>query len=597
MTATTETLTGAESIRWDLSDLYSSIQDPKIKTDLSQTKTNAEAFVTRYKGKLHTLSAAQLKSAYIELEAIISPLYKVGQYVNLVYTTETSNDEVKALVAFVDEAESEINNLLLFFDLELGDMTEEQAKPFSKAAELEPYGYSFSRSRATSKYNLSEKEEQLITIKDLTGSNAWQKLYNELTAGFQFEFELNGITKTLNGSQLRALRQHEDPAVRRRAMAQFFSTYEENGLTLTHIFNNVVKDYALEKNLRGYESAISIKNIGNDLSEGAVASLHQVTTESYTLVQRYYALKSKLLGQELTLADIYAPLPKATKNYSWDEAKQLVLDSFYGFDKEIGGMVEELFTEKRIDAPVTSTKRGGAFCSSSTPDVKPYVLLNFLGRQRDVSTMAHEFGHAVHDRLCERQPLSYYHPILPLAETASVFAEMMLTDKLLKSETDNAAKQALLTDKLEDIFATSHRQNMFSRFEIATHNTINDQLMSSKDLCALYNNELRLMFGNSVTYTPEYSWEWSSIPHIYESPFYVYAYNFGNLLVMALYQQFLEEGQSFIPRYKEFLSMGRSASPKDITKLINADIEHPDFWRKSLKYIESLLVQLENLSK
>jgi oligoendopeptidase F len=597
MTSVTETKTGAETIRWDLKDLYNSPQDPRIKSELAETKTKAEAFLNTYKEKLHTLTPEALKKAYTEIEALLFPVYKISQYVNLLYSTDTASDEIKALVAYVDEAETDIHNLLLFFELELGAMPADQAKSFINAAGLEPYGYSYSRTRATSKYNLSEKEEQLITIKDLTGTNAWQKLYSELTSGFQFEFEYDGQKRQLNGSQLRALRQHADPNVRRRAMALFFSRYEENELTLTHIFNNVVKDYALEKNLRGYTSAISIRNIGNDLSEAAVESLHQVTTESYTLVQRYYSLKAKLIGQDLTLADIYAPLPKATKTYTWDESKQLVLDSFYGFDKELGGMVEELFTENRIDAPITPTKRGGAFCSSSTPDIKPYVLLNFLGRQRDVSTMAHEFGHAVHDRLCEKQPLSYYHPILPLAETASVFAEMMLTDKLLKSETDPLAKQALLTDKLEDIFATSHRQNMFSRFEIGTHSMINEKLMSSKDLCSLYQNELKLMFGNAVTYTPEYAWEWSSIPHIYESPFYVYAYNFGNLLVMALYQQYLEEGQDFIPRYKQFLSMGRSASPKDITALIRADIEHPDFWRKSLKYIESLLVQLEGLCK
>ncbi len=593
---TTQTL--SENIRWDLSDLYKNDKDPAILGDLETCKKQASDFTKKYKSRLHSLNASKLRLAYIELEALLTPLYKVSQYVNLIYTIDTANDHVKALVSQVDEIESDISNTLVFFDLELGATPTKTATLWLNDPELAPYTYAFKRSIDTAKFNLSEKEEQLSTLKSLTGKQAWQKLYNELTNGFMFEFEVDGELKTMNGSQLRALRQHPNADTRRAAMDLFFSRYEDNQLTLTHIFNNIVKDHAIECQLRGYDSAISVRNIGNDIPKAAIEALHQVTTESYPLVQRYYALKTKMLGlKKLTLADIYAPLPTSHKTYDWEETKAIVLDSFYKFDTEIGDMVNLIFNQNRIDAPVTPTKRGGAYCSSSTPDLKPYVLVNFLGRSRDVSTLAHELGHAVHDILCERQPLSYYHPTLPLAETASVFAEMMLTDNLLKSETDPLAKQAILTDKLEDIFATSHRQNMFSRFEINTHEAIGKKLLSAPELCDIYKKELALMFGDTVEITDAYHWEWSSIPHIYESPFYVHAYNFGNLLVMALYQQYKEEGPSFIPKYKEFLSMGRSASPANITAMMNANIEHPDFWRKSLNYIESLITQLEELVK
>lgn len=585
-----------ENKRWNLGDLFDGPDDAGINYTLQKSKNQALNFVAKYKGQLKTLSGTQLKQAFIELEALISGLYKVSQYVNLIYATDTANDPIKALVAEVDEVESEISNELVFFDLEIGAVSKEVGTAWLSDPNLAPYHYCVKRSLDTAQFNLSEKEEQLATIKNLTGKSGWQKLYNEITSAFQFEFELDGEVKKMNGSQLRALRQHKDPEVRRKAMDLFFSRYEENQLIFSHIYNNVVKDSALEIGLRGYSSAINVRNIGNDIPDAAVAALHDVTTQSYKLVQRYYKLKSKLLKLDtMTLADIYAPLPQANKKISWQEAQETVQDSFTAFDPEIGNMVHAMFAQNRIDVPVTPTKRGGAFCSSSTPDLKPYVLLNFLGRQRDVSTLAHELGHAVHDILCEKQPLSYYHPILPLAETASVFAEMMLTDRILGQETDRLAKQAILTDKLEDIFATSHRQNMFSRFEINAHDRIGKQLMSAPELCGLYQEELTLMFKDSVKITPAYHWEWAAIPHVVESPFYVYAYNFGNLLVMALYQQYKEEGQSFIPKYKNFLSMGSSASPKEITAMVNADIENPEFWAKSLRYIETLIDQLEAL--
>jgi len=379
-------------------------------------------------------------------------------------------------------------------------------------------------------------------------------------------------------------------------MKLFFSRYEENSLVINHLYNSLVKDHGIEVELRGFKNPISTMNTNNDLSDEAIQALNDVTTESYTLVNRYYKLKAKMLGMEsMTLADIYAPLPEASKFYPFEEAKKLVLDGFKSFDEDFYTMAKSMFDEKRIDAPVELQKRGGAFCSSSTPDLKPYVLLNYTGKVRDVSTMAHEIGHAIHAMFSSNQKLMNYHSILPLAETASIFSEMVLTDTLLKKETDLEVKKSMLTGKLEDIFASSHRQNMFSSFEVISHAAINDDLQSPQDLCELYSTELKKMFGDSVEFTPEYAWEWSSIPHIFNVPFYVYAYNFGNLLVLALYQQYLDEGDSFKPKYKEFLSMGSSASPADITGLVGADINHPDFWRKSLKYIEGLVDQLEAL--
>ena len=589
-------LTGAENIRWDLNELFSNIDDPRIDAVLSNSKVQAEAFVELYKGKLGDLTAAELAEAYNTLESISGPLYRLGQYIHLLYAVDTADDKIKATLAKIEQSSSTTSNLLVFFGLELGNLTEEQFAIFDGAKALGDFGYKIAKLRKNARYNLSEKEEQIINLKDLNGSNAHQKLYNELATSFSFEFELDGEVQTMSGDQLRALRQHPDADVRQRAMKLFFSRYEEHALTINHLYNSLVKDHGIEVGLRGYENPISTMNSHNDLSDASIQALNDVTTESYTLVNRYYKLKAKMLGmEELTLADIYAPLPQSSKVYPFEEAKQLVLDGFKSFDDDFHAKAKAMFDENRIDAPVGPSKRGGAFCSRSTPDLKPFVLLNYTGKVRDVSTMAHELGHAIHAMFSSDQKLMNYHSILPLAETASIFSEMVLTDSLLKKETDVEVKKSMLTGKLEDIFASSHRQNMFSSFEVASHAAINAQLQSPQELCELYTIEIQKMFGDSVTVTPEYAWEWSSIPHIFNVPFYVYAYNFGNLLVLALYQQYLDEGESFKPKYKEFLSMGSSASPADITNIVGADINDPDFWRKSLKYIESLIDQLEEL--
>ncbi len=588
--------TGAENIRWDLSDLFSSYRDPNINFILEEGEKKASAFLEQYKGKCKTLSPSQLERAFHEIETIWTPVYKVSQYIHLLYSLDTGNDDIKALVDKVDEAESTLSNLMVFFHLELAKMPKTAFQRFENNPDLKTYAYTLSRIRKTAKYTLSEKEEKVITLKDLTGINAFQKLYSDLTSGFQFECELDGVKKIMNGSELRALRYHPKPEVRRSAMKLFFSRYEENELIIGHIFNAIIKNCGIERKTRGYLTPISVRNTENDLEEASVKALHEVTTGSYPLVRRYYKMKAKLLDlPDFTLADIYAPMPDSTLFFPWDEAKNSVLKAFRVFDEDFYNMARIMFEEKRIDAPVSPKKRGGAFCSSSTPDIKPYVLLNFLGKQRDVSTLAHELGHALHAMLSSNQTLSHFHACLPLAETASVFSEMLVTDVLLKEVKDKRAKQTLLTEKLEDIFATSHRQNMFSRFESGVHDQIEKERMSTKALCHAYDSELKLMFGDSVNYTSEYRWEWASIPHIFEAPFYVYAYNFGNLLVLALYQHYLNYGKAFVPKLKAMLSLGSSASPRQITSVAGIDITKAAFWEGSIQYIKQLVDQLEAL--
>jgi len=587
---------GSKNIVWDLSDLFKSPEDPRIGETLTFAAQNAKAFRETYKGNLAGLTPAELATAYGQLIATISPLYKLSQYASLGYAANTSDTLFKSLVARVDDAEADISNEFVFFDLELGQVSEEIAQKIATAPELKPYAYELHLVRINAAHQLTEAEEKIINLKDVNGVDALQKLYQDITSSYQFEIEINGERKKLNGSQLRQLRLDPDPALRKKAMCLFFERYKENEIVFGHLYNHIAKDYIQETGLRGYGSVIEAKVKSADLPLAAVKTLHDVTTASNHLVNRYYKIKKQLLNlPELTLSDIYAPMPESDAQYTWEEAKSVILKAFGNFDSEVASMAERMFTGNRIHAPVGATKRGGAFCSSSTPDIDPYVLVNFLGKTSDVTTLAHELGHAIHDMLCAKQHLLDYHPVLPLAETASVFAEMLVTEALLQETSDPKTQIALISDKLEEIFATSHRQNMFSSFEITAFEAIGKELQSSDALCKLYESRLSKMFGDAVIITPEYLWEWAGIPHIFESPFYVYAYNFGNLLVMALYQKYLEEGPSFVPRYKAMLTAGRAASPTDIAALAGLDLSDPEFWQKGIRAIEGWVTRLETL--
>lgn len=586
----------ASSVIWDLSDLFTGPDDPEIADILKQSKRAASTFKSKYYKMLGQLSGEELRHATEELEQLLEPIYKINQFSSLLLTTDTQNDSYKKLEFEIDDACTFISNELVFFELELGQLSADKVQTLLLDRELEPYHYMLRRSVETGRYNLSELEEKMINLKDNSGVDGFKKLYEEIVSSFQFEFELDGELRSMNGSELRALRQHPDKDVRRRAMKLFLGRYEEHKILFTHIFNNILKDFDTERDLRGFTTAINRRNVGNDLPDAVIETLHEVTRESYPLVERYYQLKSSILDlPDMTLADIYAPIPEVDRFYSWQEAREIVLTCFNRFDGDFGAKAETIFAQNRIHAPIMDTKRGGAFCSGATPTINPYVMVNYLGKSRDISTLAHELGHAVHDMYSAKNCLSYYHPILPLAETASVFAEMTVTDYLLENETSKTARIALLMDKIEDMFATSHRQNMFSSFEQVVHGHIHKQLITTDELCQYYKKELNAMFGKAVTITKEFEWEWAAIPHVFEWPFYVYAYNFGNLLVMSLYSMYKEGNTGFNESYKTILSSGSSDSPLAIMDRAGIDIRNAAFWRKSMDSIKHMVDQLESL--
>ncbi|MEK9727026.1 MAG: M3 family oligoendopeptidase [Candidatus Margulisiibacteriota bacterium] len=581
---------------WDLSELHDSLDVSETIPILKKIESEVQQFSSKYKGNVTTLTPDQINRALIAYDDIRSRMYKISQFAHLNYAVDLKDAAVLRFVAKLDEFTSLMGNELLFFFLEIGTVSDQTLKSWLAFDDNQVYAYTLRQAVKKNKYRLSENEEQLINLKDLNGCDALRKLYSEHTSQYEFEMVIDGQKKIMNGSECRALRYHADPEVRKNAMKLFFEQYKKDEHIMVHLFNSIIKDYNIEREKRGYDSPISIMNIGNDLPNDLVDLLHKVTTKSNGLVQRYYTLKKQLLGlDEITLADIYAPVDQDPSEINWEDAKAMVLDSFKAFDSEFYDFAKDMFDRHRLDVFPSKVKRGGAFCSSSSPDVRPFVMLNYLGKNRDVQTLAHELGHAIHAYYSQSQPLINYHAILPVCETASVFCEMLVTDELKKKTSSKTEKIALLATQLEDIFATSHRQNMFSRFEQEIHDKIHHQRLSGTELSEIYANELKLMFGASVHIPEEYHWEWAAIPHMLDVPFYVYSYNFGNLLVFGLYQRYLDEGDTMIPKLKRILSAGSSKSPVQILADEGIDILAPSFWEQSIQLIETVLNELEAL--
>tara|TARA_B100001121_G_scaffold298108_1_gene305294 strand:- start:9984 stop:11765 length:1782 start_codon:yes stop_codon:yes gene_type:complete len=583
-----------QSIHWDLSELHDSTSVDTATPRIDDIEQRANEFSDQYKGRVSNLTASEIHSALKNYELIRSDLYQISQFAHLNYSVDIQDAEILKFVSLIDERASKISNILLFFFLEVGQVPKETLDHWCDDFINEPYRYVLVQAVDKNQYRLTEKEEQLINLKDLTGIDALRKMYGEHTSRYEFKLTVDGQEKVMNGSECRALRYHDDPNVRRDAMQLFFERYQTDEHIMVHLFNSIIKDYNIERIHRGYDAPISGMNIHNDLPNELVHKLHELTTESNVLVQRYYALKQQILGlDQMTLADIYAPMQHDVPTISWESAKQTVLESFQQFDDQFYEYAKDMFDSNRVDVFPSKVKRGGAFCSSSRPEIRPYVMLNYLGKQRDVATLAHELGHAIHAYFSSNQPLVNYHAILPVCETASVFCEMLVVDALKKSATSKQEKMVLLATKLEDIFATSHRQNMFSCFEQRIHDKISSSRLSAPELCEIYAQGLKDMFGDSVKIPKEYHWEWATIPHMLDVPFYVYSYNFGNLLVLGLYQLYLDEGQAFIPKLKRILSAGSSKSPVQLMRDEGIDILSSDFWQGSIAYIESILDELQ----
>ncbi len=589
-----------KNITWDLSELYKSVDDKKIKTDIAAGIKAAEEFQKKYSGKMNKITKpADFAKMFAEYERCLEIVNKFMQFAFLNLSLDTSCAKAKSLLSAAEEKCAEIENKLLFFRLELCEIAEPSIKKLKASKELANYSHQIDVIRAFKPYQLSEKEEQIINIKNLNAKNYVVQLYDEFTASFRFKVKMpDGKVTEMNGSQLRNLRYHQSPELRKQSAELYFEKYRDNLLVLTGLYNMIVRDHAQENKLRGYKRADEPRNISNEIDNKVIDALVEVTTKNSGLVHRYYKLKAKMLKvKKLNLYDIYAPTASQTQKFDWNEAREIVLESFKNFDPSFHKIASDFFNNKWIDARIGPNKKSGAYCSSSIPQLHPYVLMNYTGNLREVMTLAHELGHAIHAVLSSKNTILNYHAILPLCETASIFAESVVTDDLLKKLKGKEEKITLLTSKLEDYFATSFRQNMFTRFEQEAHKQSASRLLSPEDLNVIYEKELKIMFGDSVNINKDYSVEWSVIPHIFHTPFYCYSYNFALLLVLALYQSYCEKGAKFKPGFLKLLSSGSITTPEDMLKYVGIHIRDKKFWQKGFDYISSKIDELEKLLK
>ncbi len=585
---------GAETVRWDLSDLYSSPTDPAIETSLDRALERAMTFEADYKGRVTSLEPAPFASMMRELEEDEEAAAKPEVYAYLLHSQDTRDPAAGRLLARVREAGAERGSHMVFFSLELAQVTDEHAQELYAHPDSARYRHTVEQARKFRPHQLSEAEERVLTEFSPVGDAAWTRLFEELCAGI--EVEVDGREIALEQA-LNLLREPERQ-VRRGASAAITKALGHGIRTRGYIFNVILQEKAIDDRLRKFPSWISSRNLANETSDEAVQALVEAVTGRYDVCVRYYRVKKKLLGVGgLHEWDRYAPIGQVSRDLSWEEAKELVLGSYMRFSKRAGALVEDFFNDRWIDAPVAPGKAGGAYCMPVTPHHHPYVMLNFTGKLRDALTLAHELGHGLHDRLAAKQHLFDFHPPLTLAETASVFGEALTFDRIMAEEKDPEIRLAMLCNQCEDAFSTVFRQVAFNRYEDACHVARRAEgELSVEQLGELYQATLQPMFGDALTLTDEHKVWWSYIGHFLHTPGYVYAYAFGNLLALSVYHRYLERGPEFVEQYLEFLAAGGSTRPDELVRRIGMDITDPGFWDAGLKILDGMVTEVERLA-
>ena len=577
---------------WNLSDLYSGVNDARIERDLKNWLKRAIRFEKQYKGKINSpnLKAEKLAKALIGLEEISEQSSKPGYFAQLVFAAD-ANETTRAFVKKIEEKTTEISKHLLFFDLELADLPEAAIKRFLKAPELKKYAHFVKVVRSFKRHKLSEAEEKIIADKDLTGASAFARLFEELTSNAKYDIAKGGKKQILNQSRILALLYSPDRESRRKAADSLSRGLKQNAKFHAFIYNTLVQDKAIEDRLRQYSYPQQARHLANEVSKEVVETIVGVCDRNRGLVSDYYALKRKILGyKELHDYDRYAPITAAEKKVGFEEAKDIILESFGKFSPEMAEIAQKFFDDGWIDAQPRDGKRGGAFCSFVTADLHPYVFLNFLGSRRDVMTLGHELGHAIHAWLARPKGYFSFGAPLVLCETASVFGEMLVFDALKNSATSPKEKMSLLCGKIEDIFASSFRQIIMYEFESEAHKARGEKgELAVEAINDFWIRANRKMFGNSVRLGDDYKHWWMYIPHFIHTPFYVYAYSFGELLTLSLYAKYQKEGNAFIPKYLRLLEAGGSESPSRILSSFDINISKREFWQGGMDVLKKMI--------
>ena len=587
----------AAGIAWNLSDLYAGLEHPKVTRDLDEAQRRAAAFETTYRGKIVDLGPEDgdfLLAAMRELEGLSEQMDKPSIYAMLVHAARTDVPTHGALLTMTRERRTAINKHLIFFDLEWVKVPAKIVQALVADPRMTPYRHFLEQKLLWRPYYLSEPEEKILDEKVVTGRSALGRLFEETCA--TLTTDIAGKKASLQ----EALAKLYDPdrETRRLAAQAISTTLSDNSRLLTFLFNVVVQDHQVDVRLRGYPGVMFARNLANEISAEVVEALMSSVEKRYDLVQRYYRLKGKLLGiDNLQDYDRYAPLFSDLPSCDWPTARSIVEESYTALSPDAGRIIREFFDKQWIDAELRPGKRGGAFSASAVPSVHPYILMNFTERLRDVMTLAHELGHGLHQYLSRGQGYFQCDTPLTTAEMASVFGEMLTFRRLQERYREPKHRLAMLCSKIEDAFATIFRQVVLTRFEQRLHEARQSKgELSPAAIGEIWQDANRKMFGDAVTISDGYASWWSYIGHFIRSPFYCYAYSFGELLVLALFQKYREDGPTFVPKYLELLSSGGSDAPPALLAKLGVDIDDPKFWDLGLRLLESMVAEAEQLA-
>jgi oligoendopeptidase F len=580
-----------EQVEWDLAPLVDGDEESGALRLLDEAEERARAFADAHAGKVADLDAAGLREAMLELGAIEELAGRAGTYAMLRFAVDTADPEIGALLQRVQERGTTIETTLLFFDLEWAGLGDQRAEELLAGEGLDFCRHHLRNLRRYRPHLLSEPEEKVLTEKAITGRGAWSRLFAEVTSAIEVTVEGEASPVPIDAALARLVSPDRDE--RRRVAAAVTAALEPGLRTRGFVLNTLLHDKAVDDRLRSYPHWLAARNLANEASDESVQALVQAVRARYDIPQRWYRLKAQLLGLDrLADYDRAAAVTAEDPSVAWPDARDLVLDSYAGFDGRIGELVTRFFAERWIDAPVRPNKRGGAFCAYAVPSVHPYVMLNYTSKRRDVLVLAHELGHGVHAALAAPQGVFHQHTPLTLSETASVFGETIVFGRLLERAESPESRLALLAESLEGSLATVFRQVAMNRFEDLAHTARRGEgELSVRRIGELWAESQEEMFGDAVEVTDGYRSWWSYVPHFISTPGYVYAYAYGQLLALSVYRRYREEGEGFVDRYVEMLAAGGSMPPEDLGRIVGVDLADPGFWDAGLDLVAE---QLEN---
>lgn len=580
---------------WSLSDLFPSADSVEVEKAIEDLDSQIQDFETYRDQLTDEISSDLLVEILDRYDEGIRKLSRVLGFAHLRFSEDTQDQSAIAFLGKIQQISAGLQNRTLFFSLWWKALDDEIVDRLIK--KTGDYRYFLEELRLQTPYTLSEAEEKVINLKDVNGIQAIVNLYSSITNRYTFNISVDGEEKQLTRGELGVYYRSSDPSLREAAYKELYRVYEQDAPILGQIYQVRARDWRSEQiELRGKSSPMSVRNLGNNLPDDVVEALLESCRSNASIFHDFFRLKARWIGMDkLRRYDVYAPVAESEKEYSFSDAVEITLDSFQKFDPHFSELAQKVLNEGHLDSEIRVGKRSGAFCATLTPDLTPWVLTNFQGRANDVATLAHELGHAVHSLLADGHKALTQDASLPLAETASTFGEILLIDHFLELDPDPGVRRDLRFRQIDDAFATILRQAYFAIFERDAHEMVRNGA-TVDEISAAYLENLKEQFGDSLDLSDDFRFEWVAIPHIYNSPFYVYAYAFGQLLVFSLYREYGEEGDAFKPRYREILSAGGSDAPIRILERANVDVRSPDFWQGGFDVIADLLKQLEAIA-